>query len=161
MWWYIFMLPIFFTFKFVCFMFGIVPWFTISFKFKNPMCQVSIGHENYYTNNTSNFKLYPFFFILSIFFSLDFIGSHILEYIVYDLMHTHMLSRLSHVRLSVIILRTSAQPGSSVHGILQAGKLKWAEMPSSRESSWSRNWTSISCIAGGFYTAEPLGKPFS
>ena len=49
-------------------MFGIVPWFTISFKFKNPMCQVSIGHENYYTNNINNFKLYPFFFILSIFF---------------------------------------------------------------------------------------------
>ena len=49
-------------------MFGISPWFTVSLKFKNPMCQVSIGHENYYTNNTSNFKLCPFFFIFSIFF---------------------------------------------------------------------------------------------
>ena len=94
------------------------------------------------------------------FFSSDFIGSYILEYIVYDLMCTYMLSRFSHVQLFVT-LRTIAQPGSSVHGILQARILKWVEMPSSRESSWSRDQTSISCIAGGFYTAEPLGKTFS
>ena len=93
------------------------------------------------------------------FFSLDFIGSHILEYIVYDLMHTCMLSRFSHVQLFVT-LRTITQPGSSVHGILQERILKWVEMPSSRESSWSRDQTSISCIAGGFYTAEPPGKTF-
>ena len=38
-------------------------------------------------------------------------------------------------------------PGSSVHGIFQAGILEWA-ISFSRESSWSRNWTSVSCIAG-------------
>ena len=32
-------------------------------------------------------------------------------------------------------------------------------MPSSRGSSWPRDWTCISCIAGRFFTAEPLGKP--
>ena len=51
--------------------------------------------------------------------------------------------------------------GSSVHGILQAWKLERVAMPSSRGFSQPRNWTSISCgscIAGGFFTAEPQGK---
>ena len=49
-------------------------------------------------------------------------------------------------------------PGSSVHGILQARILEWGDMPSSKESSWPRDQTcisSISCIAGGLFTAEP------
>ena len=52
-------------------------------------------------------------------------------------------------------------PGSSVHGILQAGLLEWVAMPSSRGSSWPRDQTRISCgscTAGVFFTAEPLGK---
>ena len=56
----------------------------------------------------------------------------------------------------------SSSPGSSVHGILQARTLEWVAMPSSRGSSWSRDWTCVSCgscIAGGFFTTEPLGKP--
>ena len=83
-------------------MFGIAPWFTVSLKFKNPMCQVSIDHKNYYINNTSNFKWCPFFLIISI-FSLDFIISHILEYIVYDLKCTCMLSHFSNARLFVTL----------------------------------------------------------
>ena len=35
-------------------------------------------------------------------------------------------------------------PGSSVHGILQARKLEWVPMPSSRVSSHPRDWTCIS-----------------
>ena len=35
-------------------------------------------------------------------------------------------------------------PGSSVHGILQATTLEWAAMPSSRGSSWPRDWICIS-----------------
>ena len=41
-------------------------------------------------------------------------------------------------------------PGSSVHGILQARILEWIVMPSSRGSSWPRDWTclsSVSCIS--------------
>ena len=52
-------------------------------------------------------------------------------------------------------------PGSSVHGIFQARILEWVAMPSSRESSQSRDQTVISwgsCIAGRFFTTEPLGK---
>ena len=45
--------------------------------------------------------------------------------------------------------------GSSVHGILQARILEWVAMPFSRGSAWTRDRThdsSISCIAGGFFT---------
>ena len=50
-------------------------------------------------------------------------------------------------------------PGSNVHGILQARILEWVAMPSSRGSSWPRDWIHISVIADGFFTTEPLGKP--
>ena len=43
-------------------------------------------------------------------------------------------------------------PGSSVHGILQARILEWVAIPFSRGSSWPRDWTQVSCIAGGFFT---------
>ena len=41
-------------------------------------------------------------------------------------------------------------PGSSVHGILQARILEWVAMPFSRGSSWPRDQTQVSCIAGRF-----------
>ena len=50
-------------------------------------------------------------------------------------------------------------PGSSVHGILQARIPEWVAMPSSRGSSQPRDQTQVSCIAGGFFTAESPGKP--
>ena len=37
-------------------------------------------------------------------------------------------------------------PGSSVHGISQARILEWIAISFSRESSWPRDWTLISCI---------------
>ena len=43
-------------------------------------------------------------------------------------------------------------PGSSVHGILQAGILEWVAIPFSRGSSRPRDWTQVSCIAGRFFT---------
>ena len=53
-------------------------------------------------------------------------------------------------------------PGSSsVHGILQARILEWVAIFYSRGSSWPRDWTHISCVScitGGFFTTEPLGK---
>ena len=53
----------------------------------------------------------------------------------------------------------SSLPGSNVHGILQARMLEWVAVPSSRGSSWLRDWIHISCIADRFFTTEPLGKP--
>ena len=41
---------------------------------------------------------------------------------------------------------------SSVHGILQAWKLESVAIPFSRGSSWPRDWTLVSCIAGRFLT---------
>ena len=43
-------------------------------------------------------------------------------------------------------------PGSSVHGILQAITLEWVTISSSSGSSWLRDQTHVSCIAGGFKT---------
>ena len=43
-------------------------------------------------------------------------------------------------------------PGPSVHGILQAGTLKWVAIPFSRGSSRPRDWTHASCIVGWFFT---------
>ena len=42
--------------------------------------------------------------------------------------------------------------GSSVHGILQARILEWVALPFSKGSSQPRDWTQVSCIAGGFFT---------
>ena len=42
------------------------------------------------------------------------------------------------------LLWPGSPPGSSVHGILQAGRLEWVVIPFSRGSSWPRNRTQIS-----------------
>ena len=46
-------------------------------------------------------------------------------------------------------------PGSSVHGILQARISEWVTISLhqfTRGSSWPRDWTQVSCIAGRFFT---------
>ena len=43
-------------------------------------------------------------------------------------------------------------PGCSVHGILQARIREWVAIPFSRRSSWPRDGTRVSCIAGRFFT---------
>ena len=43
-------------------------------------------------------------------------------------------------------------PGSSAHGILQARILEWVTIPFFRGSSWPKDQTCISCIAGRFFT---------
>ena len=53
-------------------------------------------------------------------------------------------------------------PGSSLHGGLQVRMLEWVAITYSRESSWPRDWTHvscISCIAGRFLSAESWGNP--
>ena len=61
---------------------------------------------------------------------------------------------------SLIHVQLFATPWS-VHGILQARRLKWAAMPSSRQSSRPRDWTNIFCVShlvGRFFTTEPTGE---
>ena len=48
---------------------------------------------------------------------------------------------------------------NSVHGISQARIQEWVAISFSKEYSPPRDQTCISCIAGGFFTAEPPGKP--
>ena len=50
-------------------------------------------------------------------------------------------------------------PDSSVHRILQARILEWVTISLSKGSSQPRDWTHISCIAGRFFTTEPLERP--
>ena len=56
-------------------------------------------------------------------------------------------------------LMACSRPGSCLHGILQARILELVAIAFSRGSSRPRDQTRISYIAGGFCTAEPLGKP--
>ena len=51
-------------------------------------------------------------------------------------------------------------PGYSVHGIFSAKILKQVAISFSRGSSQPRNPICVSCIASGFFTAEPQGTPF-
>jgi len=50
-------------------------------------------------------------------------------------------------------------PDSSVHEISQARILEWVVFSFSRGSSWPRGQTWVFCTTGGFFTAEPPGKP--
>ena len=43
-------------------------------------------------------------------------------------------------------------PGSSVHGTFQARVLEWVAISFSRGSSQTRDWTCVSCTAGGLFT---------
>ena len=49
-------------------------------------------------------------------------------------------------------------PGSSVHGILQAGILQWVAVPFSRRPSQPGERTLVSHIADRFLPSEPPGK---
>ena len=51
--------------------------------------------------------------------------------------------------------------GSSVHGISQARILKQLAISFSRGSSQPRDRTSVSYLAGGFFTTEPPMKPLA
>ena len=58
---------------------------------------------------------------------------------------------LSHVQLFATPWTIACEAPLSM-GILQARILEGSAMPSSRGSPQPRNWTQVSCIAGGFFT---------
>ena len=62
---------------------------------------------------------------------------------------------------SIASVRSDSLPPPD-HGILQTRILEWVAILSSRGSSQPRDQTHILCgsfFTGGFFTAEPLGKP--
>ena len=64
--------------------------------------------------------------------------------------------------LTVLRPHGCTPPHSSVHGIVQARILEWTAISYSRGFSLPRNRTHVSpvsCTAGRFFTAEPLGNP--
>ena len=54
--------------------------------------------------------------------------------------------------LTLCVPMDCSPPGSSVHGILLARILGWIAMLSSKISSWPRDRTWVSCIAGRLFT---------
>ena len=48
--------------------------------------------------------------------------------------------------------------GFSIHGISQARILEWIAIPFPRGSSWPRDQTHVSCIAGRFFTIWATGE---
>ena len=72
-----------------------------------------------------------------------------------------VLSCLSHVQLFVTPMDCSLS-GPSVHGIFQTRILEWIAMPSSRESSRSRDQTHVSYVSCiGKWILLPLATPGS
>ena len=67
-----------------------------------------------------------------------------------------------HSYLTLCDLMDCGLPGSSIHGILQARILEWVAVPSSRGSSWRRDWTRphVSWIAGRFFTTSATWEAF-
>ena len=59
----------------------------------------------------------------------------------------------------IFVTSWTSPPCSSVHGISQARILEWIAISFSRESSWPRDPTHVSCLAGGFFTTEPPVEP--
>ena len=71
-----------------------------------------------------------------------------------------LLGRFSHVWLFATLWTVPCQAPLSM-GFLQARILEWFAMPSSKVSSWPKDWNWVfcgSCIVGGFFTTEPPGK---
>ena len=64
---------------------------------------------------------------------------------------------LSRVWLFATLWTVACQASLSM-GIFQARMLQWVAMPSSRETSQSRDGTWVSYISGGFFTIEPPEK---
>ena len=69
-------------------------------------------------------------------------------------------SKLSHVWLFVTPWTIACQAPLSIE-FSQAGILEWVAISFSRGSSWPRDRTPDSCIAGRFFTIWTTGKPWS
>ena len=65
---------------------------------------------------------------------------------------THVLCLVIQSSLTLCDPMDCSPPGSSVHGILQARILEWLTIPFSIRSSWPRDQTQVSLIAGRFFT---------
>ena len=76
--------------------------------------------------------------------------------------HTHIYIIAVFLLLSCVFCNSMgcSLPGFSVQGISQAKILEWLAISFSRRSSLPRDWARIFCLAGRFFSTEPLGKPY-
>ena len=58
-----------------------------------------------------------------------------------------MCAKSFQLRLTLCDPMDGSPSGSSVHGILQSRILEWVAVPSSRGSSWPRDWTCVSYVS--------------
>ena len=61
--------------------------------------------------------------------------------------HVRVCAKLLQSCLALCDPMDHSPPGSSVHGILHARILEWVTMPSSKGSSWPRDWTWVSSVS--------------
>ena len=91
--------------------------------------------------------------------------------IIYFIFNTYREREVAQSCLALCDPTDCSPPGSSIHAILQARVLKWIAV-SFRGSSWSRDPTQVSCIAGRRFTiwatrealmliSTPQGRVFS
>ena len=74
------------------------------------------------------------------------------------LIYVHCWCLVTQLCLTLCNPMDCSLPGSSVLGISQVRIREWVALSSSRGSSRPRDW-SLTCIASGFFTTEPPGKP--
>ena len=65
-----------------------------------------------------------------------------------SLRHKHIWSEVAQLCLTLCDPVDCSPPGSSIHGILHARILEWVAISFSRGSSWPRDQTQVSHIAG-------------
>ena len=73
-----------------------------------------------------------------------------------------LCAKLLQLRPTLCDPMNHSPPDYPAHGILQARILEWVAMPSSKGSSWPRDWTSIfmsPALAGSSLPLEPPVKP--
>jgi len=93
-----------------------------------------------------------------------YIVKHICGYMIHTHTHTYEVKKVKVLVTELCPTLCNPMdcrpPGSSVYGILQARTLEWVVISFSRGSSWSRDRTQVSCVAGRFFTVWATLIPF-
>ena len=89
------------------------------------------------------------------------IHNHVSQLLIISIIYIHVCAKSLQSCLTLCNPMDCSPPGFSVHRIFQARILEKVVISSSRGSSWPGDRTHISCIAGGFFTVEPSGKPYT
>ena len=130
---------------------------------ESPMIWISVWHCR--GSLLSHIHLFFSFFVLS---QLDELHYLVFYWLILSSASSHFSSAqfscslvsnslwhhgLQHTRPPCLSPTPRVYPNSSsVHGILQARILEWVAFPFSRGSSWPKDQTQVSCIAGRFFT---------